>query len=465
MEQSKLLGTERINKLLLFFSVPSVISLVLNAIYNMVDQIFIGQGVGYLGNGATNVIFPLIQFAVAIGLLLGDGAANYMNLHLGMGEKEQANRGTAAGLAGVALVGIALTILFNLFLEPLCWLFGATQATLPYAIDYGRIISLGIFFCTFDSCAMSMIRADGSPRFAMMGLVAGCIVNLIGDPLTIFVFGMGVKGAALATILGQLVNMALYLWYFFIRGCRTVSLDRDAFVHAPSYMPRVAKLGISSFVTQFAVVIVIAIQNNVLVAYGASSKYGAEIPMTALGVTMKVFTVLQCAVTGLCSGAQPIFSFNYGSAQYNRVRETLKKVLLLSLAIMAVATVWFQLAPMSIIQIFGSADPLYNEFSVKCLRIFLALLVLDAFQMVGSSFLQSIGKPAPAAVLVIFRQLILLIPATFLFAYLFGVEGVLYSGPFAGLLVGLASAFLLLREWKQLGQSAPQPQSAQDRDA
>lgn len=442
------LGNEKLGKLLLTFAVPSVISLVLNAIYNMVDQIFIGQGVGYLANGATNVIFPLTQLAVAIGLLLGDGTASLMNLKLGSGDNKAAEKGMAAGISGLLAAGILLFAVYNLFLEPLCYLFGATEATLPYALEYGRIISVGIIFCVFSSGCMSIVRADGSPQTAMLGMVVGCIINIIGDPVAIFVLDMGVAGAAWATILGQAANAIIYIAY--LRHPKAVKLALSSFKGCLSYIHKVARLGLSSFTTQLCIVLVIAVQNNLLVYYGAMSEYGAEIPMTALGVTMKVFTVLQCAIAGLMAGAQPIISYNYGSGRYDRVKATLKITLIISIAIMAIATLWFQTAPMSIISIFGSEDALYNDFAVKCLKIFLALLVLDAVQMVASSFLQSVGKPGIASMLVLLRQIIVSIPVMLLLTRMTGVLGVLYSGPVAGLVVGLASIAMLIRESRRL---------------
>lgn len=445
MEQTQKLGTEKIGRLLLVFAVPSVVSLVLNALYNMVDQIFIGQGVGYLANGATNVIFPLTQLAVALGLLLGDGAANCINLKLGQKDAAAAEKAAAAGIAGMAAVGILLCIVYNLFLEPLCLLFGATELTLPYALEYGRIIALGVPFCVFASGGMSIVRAEGKPGAAMGGMILGCAINLVGDPLAIFALHMGVAGAAWATILGQLANAAVYI--VCLARCRSIPLRRRSFRGCAATLPAVSRLGLSSFATQLSIVIVIAVQNNLLVSFGAKSEYGAEIPMTALGVTMKVFTVLQCAVTGLTAGAQPIFSFNHGSGRQDRVLKTLRYVLLLTLALTLAATALFQLAPMAVIRLFGAEDALYNAFAVKCLRIYLMFLVLDGLQMVSSAFLQSVGKPVPAAALVLFRQVVILIPAMLILTALFGVDGVLYAGPVAGLCVAVWASALLVHEW------------------
>ena len=341
---------EKVGKLLMMFSVPSVISLVLNALYNMVDQIFIGNGVGYLGNGATNVIFPLTQLAIAIGLLIGDGTASYMNLKLGEGKREEAEKGMAAGLAALVVSGVTLSILLTVFLEPLCRLFGATDDIMPYALDYGYIIVAGTIFNIFPCGAMSIVRGNGGPKTAMLSMLTGFTVNMIGDPLTIYGFHWGVKGAAIATVLGQAASVVVCIVYL-VRKKGTVQLTKKSFTGCLRFVPKTARLGLSSFVTQLAIVVVLYFQNNLLVKYGALSKYGAEIPLTALGVTMKVFTMLQNAITGLCSGAQPIISYNYGRNLRSRVRQILKLLVIFSAALMGIATIWFQLAPMSIVRI------------------------------------------------------------------------------------------------------------------
>ena len=274
---------------------------------------------------------------------------------------------------------------------------------------------------------------------------------MIGDPLTIFVFHWGVKGAAIATVTGQFVSSLICVWYF-VRKNQAVQLKKSSFSGCKSYIPRLCKMGVSSLVTQLTIVCVLFFQNNLLVKYGAMSKYGAEIPLTALGVTMKVFTLLLNAIIGLSSGAQPIISYNYGSQAYPRVKRVLTLLLAAAFTIMLVATVWFQLAPMSIIQIFGSSDALYNEFSVKCLKIFLLLITLDSFQMVGSSYLQSVGKAGSAAALVMFRQIIVQIPAMLILGNVFGIDGILYAGPVSSLLVGIMAIAFLARDWRGMSR-------------
>lgn len=448
MNAEQQLGTEKIGKLLAKFSIPCIISLVLNAVYNMVDQIFIGQGVGYLGNGATNVIFPLMQVATAIALLLGEGGANYISLKLGAGEKDKASKAMAAGIASLFGVGVIIFIIYIVFLEPFCWLFGATELTLPYAMDYGRIVAVGMIWNVFAIGSMSLVRADGKPGMAMAGMIAGFVVNMIGDPVAIFVLKLGVKGAAYATVLGQLANTVVNL--IALRRCRSVILNRKTFTGCTKFIPAIAKGGLSSFTTQFTLVIVMAVQNNLYVYYGAKSVYGAEIPMTAMGVTMKVFVVVQCAILGLATGGQPIFGYNYGNGQYKRVKDTYKIVLTVSALLLFLATLWFQFAPMSIVRLFGEDDPLYIDFAVKCLRIFLMLVVLEVFQTTGSIFLQSLGKPVRAALLTLIRQIIILIPAMFILGALFGLDGILWSGPVSMVLTAIVAIMFLQKQWKEL---------------
>lgn len=452
MEQSKLntniLGTEKIGKLLIKFSIPGIASLLVNALYNIIDQIFIGRGVGYLGNGATNVIFPLATFAMAFALLIGDGTASYMSIMLGKKEFKKAAQGTAAGIVSSIIAGIVIAVIYLVFLEPLCKLFGATDTILPYALDYGRIITIGIPFCAVCAGYSSIIRADGSPKYSMAGLLTGCILNLIGDPIFIFVLNMGVKGAALATIIGQIVNAIINIVYIF--HMKSVKLTKDDVKTCTSSLSTVLKLGISSFISQIVLVIVIAIQNNVMRSYGAISEYGAEIPISALGVTMKVFSILMVIVIGLAAGAQPIWGYNYGARQYDRVKKTLKIVMTISVIVMVIAFIIFQLFPMAIVSIFGASDPLYNKFAVKTLKIFLLLVPIAGIQLSAGIFFQSVGKPFQASLISLSKQIIFSIPAMLILSKQIGVEGVLWSGPVSDALSFIMTILLLVLSWKSI---------------
>lgn len=449
MEKENILGTEKIGKLLAKFAIPGIISMVVNSLYNIVDQIFIGQGVGYLGNGATTVIFPMTTFAMAFSLLFGDGSAAFLSLKLGEKKEEEAARGTGAGIIGFVGIGVIITILYLIFLEPLCKLFGASEAILPYAKDYGRIITYGLPFCAVCAGGASIIRADGNPKFNMIGLFAGTIINVVLDPIFIFIFHWGVKGAAFATILGQFANAVLNIYYF-SKKMRNVSLNRFVFRKSISYIPRVSKLGISSFITQMALVVAMATRNNVLVTYGAQSKYGPDIPVTTLGITMKTFAIIMSIVIGLSAGAQPIFGYNYGSGKYDRVKKTFKLVAVLSTIICTVAFFLAQFKPMAIISIFGSESDLYNEFAIKCMRIYLMLIPTVGIQIMSGIFFQALGYPVQASILSLSKQIIFQLPVTILLPVFMGVEGVLWAGPVSDVLAFTTMIVMFLIYWKKI---------------
>ena len=449
MEKENILGTEKIGKLLAKFAIPGIISMVVNSLYNIVDQIFIGQGVGYLGNGATTVIFPMTTFAMAFSLLFGDGSAAFLSLKLGEKKEDEAARGTGAGIIGFVGIGIIITILYLVFLEPLCKLFGASEAILPYAKDYGRIITYGLPFCAVCAGGASIIRADGNPKFNMIGLFAGTIINVVLDPIFIFIFHWGVKGAAFATILGQFANAVLNIYYFY-KKMKNVSLNRFVFRKSISYIPRVSKLGISSFITQMALVVAMATRNNVLVTYGAQSKYGPDIPVTTLGITMKTFAIIMSIVIGLSAGAQPIFGYNYGSGKYDRVKKTFKLVAVLSTIICTVAFFLAQFKPMAIISIFGSESDLYNEFAIKCMRIYLMLIPTVGIQIMSGIFFQALGYPVQASILSLSKQIIFQLPVTILLPVFMGVEGVLWAGPVSDVLAFTTMIVMFLIYWKKI---------------
>lgn len=448
LERSNPLGTERVGKLILTFAVPSVISQVVNALYNIVDQIFIGQGVGYLGNGATNVVMPLTVLVMALALLIDSGAASYMSLKLGQGDQRAAAKGVGNAIVLVFGLGIVLCVLFNIFLEPLCMLFGATEDNLPYALDYGRIISCGVFFFAIDSGMGGLIRADGSPKYSMAGLLLGCITNIILDPIFIFVFHWGVKGAAWATIIGQALDAIMCVVY--IGRFKSVKLDKSCFRLDRKTALQVCSLGTSSFITQISVVIVMAVSNNVLVYYGAQSIYGADIPLTTLGITMKVNMIVTAVVQGISAGIQPILGYNYGSGQMERVKQTFRISLIFSTCFLILAWFVFQFAPMSIVRLFGSESALYNEFAVKCFKIYLLVIPINGVQMLTRMLFQALGKPVPAVTLSLARQIVFLVIPTILLPMAMGVEGALWASPVAETLAFLMAVIMLKIYWKKL---------------
>ena len=447
-KRENILGTEKISKLLVSFAVPGILSMVLNSVYNIVDQIFIGQGVGYLGNGATNVIFPMSTLALAFAMMIGNGAGSYMSLMLGRKREEDAAKGVAAGVIGLISVGVVLMAAYLIFLEPLCVLFGATDAILPYAMDYGSIISLGLPFFAISAGFSAVVRSDGSPRWSMFGLIAGCIINIILDPIFIFILHMGVKGAALATILGQFANAVLLIVY--MPRMKTIKLNKKAFAGWKEAIRSVISLGTSSFFSQFVTVVSMAVQNNVLVRYGALSEYGAEIPMTALGITMKIFSILIAVLVGLVTGAQPIFGYNYGAGKYDRVKATFRYVMTICVISMSVALVIFQLFPRPIVSIFGTDSELYTQFSIRCLKIFLMAIPLGGVVIITGNFFQSVGKPVPASVLSLSKQLIFMIPMSLILPHFLGVDGVLWAGCFSDIFAFILCLVMLKLNWKKI---------------
>lgn len=401
------LGKEKLSKLIIQYSIPSIISFVVNSLYNMVDQVFIGQGVGYLGNAATNVIMPLTTIMLALGLMIGDGAAAFMSLNLGQGNKKEARKSVGNMCVLTLIAGILLMIVFELFLRPLALLFGATETVMPCALNYGRIIVLEFPFYTVSIAFASIIRADGRPNETMRGLLIGCITNIILDPVFIFIFKMGVQGAALATIIGQFLNAVYFVVCIF--RFKTFELKAEDIKLDRKISTKIITLGTSSFITQIAVVLVIGVMNNLLVNYGGQSKYGADIPLATFGITM--FT---------------------------------------SVAVMLLALVIFQIFPQNITALFGQESDLYMEFAVKSFRIFLLACFLQLVASVAGIFFQSIGKPVLSAVCSMSRQIVFMIPSMILLGKLSGIEGILWAGPVADTFSAVIAGAMLMLFWKKI---------------
>ena len=437
-------ATEPIGRLILKFAVPSVIALLVNSLYNIVDQIFIGWGVGYLGNGATNVVFPITIIALALSMMIGNGGAAYLSLKLGEGEGEAARKGVGNAVTLVVVVSVLLAAVFLVFIDPVLTLFGATDVLRDYALEYGWVIGLGLPFMMISAAVNSMIRADGSPKYAMGSMVIGAILNVILDPVFIFVFHMGVRGAAIATVIGQVASFLVSVVY--VPRFQTVRLNTAAFRLKAKTCGNIVTFGLSSFITQFAITIVMALTNNLLAIYGASSVYGAEIPLTATGIVMKVNQIMISILLGIATGTQPILGYNYGAKRYDRVKKALELSLIASEVISVLAFLLFQFAPMSVVVLFGSEEGLYNEFAVKAFRIFLMLCPLTGFQTIAAVYLQAVGKPVKSAVLSLARQIIFFVPAALILPTFLGVEGVLWTGPVADGLAFLLSLALLMYE-------------------
>lgn len=446
------LGYEKISKLLRSFAVPSITATLVSSLYNIVDQVFIGQGVGYLGNAATNVSYPLSTICLAISLLIGIGSASRFSICLGRGDTDQATKIAGNGVTLMVLAGILYLVLGEMLLTPMLRIFGATTEVMPYAQSYASIILIGMPFLILTNGISNLIRADGSPKYSMICMVAGAVVNTILDPIFIFVFQWGMFGAALATILGQILSFLLairYLWAF-----RTITLEKECFRPDWSDGLHTLSMGISSSVNQIAITIVQVVLNNSLTYYGAMSVYGEDIPLAACGIVMKTNAILLSIIVGISQGVQPIIGFNYGARKYDRVKQAYLLAIRWNFVISAVGFLLFQLFPRPIISIFGSGEELYFDFAVLFMRTFLFMVIVNGVQVLSSSFFTAIGKALKGLLLSLTRQVFFLIPLILILPLWLGIFGVLLAGPIADFIAFVVSVLLVKKEFSILKEQA-----------
>ena len=444
------LGSEPVSSLLRRFAIPSVIAMLVSALYNMVDQLFIGHSIGVLGNAATNVAFPLSMVCTSIGLLCGIGGAANFNLCMGRREPEHAKSYVGSAISMLAILGVILCVAVQLFLRPMMLLFGATPDVIDYACTYTRITSIGFPFLIVTIGGSNLIRADGSPKFSMLCNLVGAIVNTILDPLFIFVFHMGMAGAALATITGQILSFALVVFY--LRGFKTLPLSLSDLKPNMACWARIAALGATPAFNQVAMMVVQIVMNNTLTHYGSNSVYGSDIPLACAGIISKVNMLFFSFVIGISQGLQPIVSFNFGAQKYDRVKDAYKKAVFAATAISIVAFLCFQFFPRQIIGIFGSGSEEYLHFAERYFRIFLFFTFLNGIQPVSSNFFTSIGAPKKGIFLSLTRQIIFLLPLLLIFPYLFGIDGVMYTAPIADLASASVSIVMVVREFKIMAE-------------
>lgn len=444
------LGSEPVSSLLRRFAIPSVIAMLVSALYNMVDQLFIGHSIGVLGNAATNVAFPLSMVCTSIGLLCGIGGAANFNLCMGRKDPEHAKSYVGSAISMLAILGVILCVAVQLFLRPMMLLFGATPDVIDYACTYTRITSIGFPFLIVTIGGSNLIRADGSPKFSMLCNLVGAIVNTILDPLFIFVFHMGMAGAALATITGQILSFALVVLY--LRGFKTLPLSLSDLKPNMACWARIAALGATPAFNQVAMMVVQIVMNNTLTYYGSNSVYGSDIPLACAGIISKVNMLFFSFVIGISQGLQPIVSFNFGAQKYDRVKDAYKKAVFAATAISIVAFLCFQFFPRQIIGIFGSGSEEYLHFAERYFRIFLFFTFLNGIQPVSSNFFTSIGAPKKGIFLSLTRQIIFLLPLLLIFPYLFGIDGVMYTAPIADLAAASVSIVMVVREFKIMAE-------------
>ena len=430
------LGAAPVGGLILKFAIPAIISMLVSSLYNIVDQIFIGQGVGLLGNAATNIAFPVSIICTATALLLGIGSASNFNLCSGAGDHEKASRIAGTGLSMLVICGVIIAAGVLVFLDPLLHLFGVTAKILPYAQDYTGITAFGIPFLILTTGGNHLIRADRSPTYSMTCMLTGAIINTVLDPLFIFGFHWGIKGAAWATVIGQIVSGIMVIVYF--GRFRKMGLKKEMFRPRGHLLKMILSLGMASCINQIAMAIVQIVMNNILRYYGGLSVYGSDIPIACVGVISKVNQVFMAICIGISQGCQPIWGFNYGAKKYDRVRLAYRYSMIACTAIATVFFLCFQLFPHQIVSIFGTGSDLYFQFAERYLKIFMFMTFANGIQPMSSGFFTSIGKAKLGIVMSLTRQVLFLLPLIIIFSLIMGIDGVMYAGPIAD-----AAAFVL----------------------
>lgn len=455
--ENKFLGEEKISKLLVKFSIPCIISLLISALYNIVDKAFIGNSeLGVPGTAATGVVFPITLIAVAFAWCFGDGTAAYLSICQGKNETENAHKSVGNAMLVSFVISIILMAIFFPLKTQLLNLFGADENSIGLAEDYFVIIVAAFPIYMVSNTLNSVIRADGSPTFAMIAMASGAVTNIIFDPIFIFPCHMGIKGAAWATIMGQAVSFILCIIYLF----RTKTFKLKAKSFAPNFkvLGETTKLGISTFITQMSIVAISLTCNAMLKKYGALSPYGSTIPISVISIETTVFTVIINVAVGITLGAQPILGYNYGAKNFERVKRTFVDILIACLIVGGIATILTEACPQALYGIFGKGDALYNDFATKTFRIFLSSVMFTCVIKMSAIFFQSVGSPVKATVISLVRDIVVFIPFVVALPVALGIEGILWSAPLAdavGILITIPLIIDFFVRFKKLTEAQP----------
>lgn len=446
-ESSARLGKEKLNKLIFQFSIPCILSLLISSLYNIVDQIFIGNSsLSTLGNAATSVVFPVFIIAQAFAWCFGDGCASYLNICQGKNDSDNAHKAIGGSITLAFLAGVLMMCVIYPFKESILTVFGASDNTIGYAIEYLDIVLAMMPIFILCNTMNSVIRADGSPMWAMLSMLVGAVVNIILDPVFIFALDMGMAGAAIATIIGQGASFVMTVIYFL--HTRTFRLKLTSFFPKGRSVFEVIRLGFSTFITQVAIVIVAILCNVQLAKYGADSKYGVDIPIAMIGIESKIFTVVINLVVGIALGCQPIISYNMGAKKYDRVRELYRKIMTCTIVIGLAFTALFEFAPNFVVRLFGVPSNIDNpdaywEFGEKTLRIFLSLIAISCLIKMNSIFFQAAGRPVQAVIASLVRDVVCFVPLILIAPQLFpSVETILWVAPISDLIAMIVTAWL-----------------------
>lgn len=438
------LANARVTQLIRKFALPAIMSSLVGSVYNIADQIFVGQKLGTVGNAATNVAFPAVLLMVTFSMMIGSGGASNFSLYQGAGETGKAGKTVGNSLIALGFSGICLMVAVLAFLNPLMVLFGAKGETLELAVAYTGITAVGMPFYILGTGGSMFIRADGSPKYAMVSTVTGAVMNIILDPILIFGFDMGIRGAAIATIAGQIVSALIAVSYF--RKFKSVRLKREYFRIDFALLGKICLLGLPSGLMQIAVMCVQIVMNNTLGYYGEQSVYGRDIPLAVAGIVSKVTTIFNSIVMGICQSCQPIFGYNFGAKNYKRVKETYRQTAVIVTVISAAAFLLFQLVPRQILEIFQQGNEQYLAFGTDYLRIFMACVFLNGITILSSNFFPSIGKAKMGILASLCRQVLFQLPLILVLPLIFGLDGVLYAGPVADLAAAVLAYGLVRRE-------------------
>ncbi len=439
---------------MLKFSIPCVLSLLVSALYNIVDQIFIGNSeLSALGNAATGVVFPIFIIAQAFAWCFGDGCAAYLNICQGKGDTQSSHKAIGTGILVTLLASLVLMAVFFPLKTQLLTLFGASENSIGMAVEYFNIILSFFPVYMLSNMMNAVIRADGSPAWSMASMLLGAVINIILDPVMIFGFHWGMTGAALATVIGQFVSFVISLIYFF--RTKTFKLTKQSFIPDLKTFGGAVKLGASSFVTQMTIVIISLVCNIMLAKYGALSQYGVDIPIAIIGIESKVFTVVINLVVGIVLGCQPIIGYNIGAKNHDRVKKLYKSILMCTLIIGVASTVLFEVAPQAVVGIFGTPTNIPNPedywiFAEKTFRIFLSLVTFTCTIKMTSIFFQAVGKPAQAVISSMIRDIICFIPLILILPKFFGIEGILFAAPIADFIAMIVAAALTASFFRSL---------------
>lgn len=444
------LATEKVSKLIRQFALPAIAANLVGAIYNIVDQIFIGQSVGTIGNSATNIAYPLVLLMTAFAVMFGAGGASHFSLRMGESNHNEAKRAIGNSLALMAGAGVLIMIVTLIFLKPIMYLFGARGELMDYSMEYSRIIAIGIPFYILSTGGSQLIRADGNPNGAMLCTLLGAVLNCILDPIFIFGFDMGMTGAALATIIGQIVSACVTVFYFF--RFKSFKIDRCCFKMSLHTVKWIFLIGLPAGLTQFAHVVVQTVTNNTIGYYGELSVYGRTDALAAAGVVGKIAIFVNTIASGIGQSCQPIIGFNYGAKKYKRVKDTVLTAAKYALCISCIAYLLFLLFPNQLIGIFGSGSEMYFDFAKKYLQIYYMMTPVLGFQIIGASFFPSIGKPVKGIVTSLSRQVIFLMPLMLILPVIFGINGIFAAGPIADFAAVMLAVLLIGAEMKKMNK-------------